>query len=547
MSQTHIVIQCRLGSQRLPGKALLPVAGMPLFELCVRRASNTGLPTTLAIPASESDRPLAELASKCGIVLFEGPEDDVLGRYAGAALEWNDDDIIVRLTADNCVPDGAFVDELVAQMQGRSLEYFGSSSPYDGLPYGLGAEAFTVRLLREANAQACLPAEREHVTPWIIAHYRNDLFRPSALLSDLSHMRCTVDTFSDYLRIVELFSLMDNPVQVSWFDLCARLQEMAGAGIRRRSVGLKRFSVLTFGTAQWGLRYGRANETGIPDEKELNDLVKIGVDAGINCIDTARGYGMAEERIGRLRASHAIDECRVVTKLDPLAVVEENWSRDAVQRAVDASIYGSCRDLNVATLDTVLLHRWNHYSSHGGAIWNRLLELQKQGIIGALGVSVQNPKEALEALDVDIISHIQLPFNILDYRWFNTDLQHRFVQRTDVAVHARSVFLQGILLAGHTYWPTVDGFTPHKIIDTLNSLAEELTDSDIKRLCLTYVLSHPWICSGVVGMETALQCRELVGLAQAPQFSAEQRVYIRKRIGRVPENVLNPATWGVGS
>ena len=44
------------------------------------------------------------------------------------------------------------------------------------------------------------------------------------------------------------------------------------------------------------------------------------------------------------------------------------------------------------------LHRAAHLTSHNGAVWRRLVRLQKAGVIGHLGVSVQTPEEAFQAL-----------------------------------------------------------------------------------------------------------------------------------------------------
>jgi diketogulonate reductase-like aldo/keto reductase len=49
-------------------------------------------------------------------------------------------------------------------------------------------------------------------------------------------------------------------------------------------------------------------------------------------------------------------------------------------------------------VDTLLLHRAAHLTSHNGAVWKRLLRLQKAGVIGRLGVSDADTEEAFTAL-----------------------------------------------------------------------------------------------------------------------------------------------------
>ena len=56
-------------------------------------------------------------------------------------------------------------------------------------------------------------------------------------------------------------------------------------------------------------------------------------------------------------------------------------------------------------------------TAFGGAVWERLIELLEDGTVLALGVSVQSPEEAIAALDDTDVQHLQLPFNLLDWRW----------------------------------------------------------------------------------------------------------------------------------
>ena len=67
---------------------------------------------------------------------------------------------------------------------------------------------------------------------------------------------------------------------------------------------------------------------------------------------------------------------------------------------------------------------------------------------------MQTPAEALGALSCADISHIQLPFNILDWRWRSAGVIDRLTERATVTVHAHNIFLDG-LLAGCTApnWP----------------------------------------------------------------------------------------------
>ena len=226
MPDAHIIIQGRLSSSRLPGKALLPICGIPSLVLCALRAANRGGKAMVATSVHSSDDALIETLQRHHIPFVRGPLEDVLGRYELATSRLPNDDVVVRLTGDNMVPDEDFVEQLRKEFLLQDVPYLGTWSPLDKLPYGLSAEVFRVRTLREAHAAASTAYDREHVTPWIRKKYGARIFTPSCLRSDLSHLRCTLDDFEDYLRLLRLFKDIANPVDISWADLVVKLSAL---------------------------------------------------------------------------------------------------------------------------------------------------------------------------------------------------------------------------------------------------------------------------------------------------------------------------------
>src|ERR1700690_4300722 len=90
------VIQARMGSTRLPGKVLKPIAGKPLLWHIVHRLKASRLIEEIAIATTTNplDEAIVEFGRMEGIAVVRGPEDDVLARFARAA-EQLDADIIV--------------------------------------------------------------------------------------------------------------------------------------------------------------------------------------------------------------------------------------------------------------------------------------------------------------------------------------------------------------------------------------------------------------------------------------------------------------------
>jgi aryl-alcohol dehydrogenase-like predicted oxidoreductase len=299
---------------------------------------------------------------------------------------------------------------------------------------------------------------------------------------------------------------------------------------------------LVLGAVQLGLEYGAANRTGKPSPSDALRLVQRAVDAGITKFDTGRAYGDSEHRLGEaLRTRKSV---RTITKLSPLSALGVSASRDEVREAVDSSIAESLDALRREEIDCLLLHRAAHMTAFNGAVWERLIERLEDGTVLSLGVSVQSPEEALSALESKDVQHIQLPFNLLDWRWRNSGVIARAAARPAVTIHARSVFLQGLLATDDTsVWPLIDGVNPLSLMIRLNALVAEFKRESLADLCLAYARGQEWIDGVVVGMETQAQLDANLRLCVQPPLSTRDCEEIESRIPQVPEQLLNPALW----
>ena len=166
MFKVVMVIQARMGSTRLPGKSLMDLAGKPLVGRVlerVLRCKNID-EVVLAIPKTEENDVLAEIALQHGVNLYRGSEDDLVDRYYQAAKRFNAS-IVGRLPADNPVPEPSEIDRII-DYHIKSDHVFSSnlSEVYsNGYPDGIGAEMIDFNALEKVWSE-CRDAElREHV------------------------------------------------------------------------------------------------------------------------------------------------------------------------------------------------------------------------------------------------------------------------------------------------------------------------------------------------------------------------------------------------
>jgi spore coat polysaccharide biosynthesis protein SpsF len=164
------VIQARMGSTRLPGKVLKPIAGQPLLWHIVHRLKKCHLLEDIAVATSvnPADDAIVEWCDSQGVMVVRGPENDVLARYARAA-EKLDADIIVRVSSDAPFIDPGFVDHLIATLIEQDGDYVlmeeGAECAHEGV------DPFSRRALDRLMMDAAHdPAAREHVTGYFKLH-----------------------------------------------------------------------------------------------------------------------------------------------------------------------------------------------------------------------------------------------------------------------------------------------------------------------------------------------------------------------------------------
>jgi len=226
--KVRVILQSRLSSSRLPGKALLTIAGYPIVILSAKRLMMKNSQLVIATSIHSSDDPIVREANRHKISVFRGSLNDVLGRYTRCVDDLDDSDLCIRVTADNVLPNYEFLEQLIYKKNKYNFDYLSGSYASGGkLPFGLEAEIFSVKILREANQKASTKYDREHVTPFIIRKYKPSIMIDSdKKTKDLSHLRCTIDTYEDYCRVLSLFDNIENPISISWQELLNKLENL---------------------------------------------------------------------------------------------------------------------------------------------------------------------------------------------------------------------------------------------------------------------------------------------------------------------------------
>ena len=167
MAKVVLIIQARMSSTRLPGKSMMPLADKPLVFRMVERLKKCKRIDGIVIATSDQpeDQVLVELAKELEVSFFQGNLLDVRDRYLKAAEKFQAD-YVLRIPADNPMPDANEIDKLIEFHLGNNSSGFSSNlAQVNNSEYldGIGAEIFSTKLLQESVARSSSDTVKEHV------------------------------------------------------------------------------------------------------------------------------------------------------------------------------------------------------------------------------------------------------------------------------------------------------------------------------------------------------------------------------------------------
>ena len=279
---------------------------------------------------------------------------------------------------------------------------------------------------------------------------------------------------------------------------------------------------LGIGTAQFGQRYGISNKFGKVSQSEAENILYLAKLNSIDIIDTAISYN-SESCLGNI----GVKEYKVVTKLPPVPNGIKN-----VCEWIDVQIKSSLKRLRVNSVYGLLLHNSEDYKN--SEIREKFKSLKADKIIHKIGVSIYSPNELNNLSCENEIDIVQAPINLVDQRLVDSGWLKK-LNSYGVEVHARSVFMQGLLLMPKKLIP--QSFMAwsslwNKWHDWLNR--ENITAIEA---CLLYVFSLPYVNRVIIGFEAANQLKQIVeSLKSSLNIS-----YLD--ISNSEEDLVNPSMW----
>jgi len=295
-----------------------------------------------------------------------------------------------------------------------------------------------------------------------------------------------------------------------------------------QSLSSKGSARLALGTVQFGLPYGISNTQGQTSYEQAEAMLVAARAAKIDTLDTAIAYGEAESVLGRI----GVSGFRIISKVPAI-----QKSLKAVDDFVVAQVEASLKRLSVSCLGGLMLHAPDELlMPYGKQIVRGLQRAKDKGLVERIGLSVYSPEQLAALIPLLPVEILQIPFNIFDRRFAESGLLQR-VAKDGVEVHARSVFLQGLLLMPADHVP--EKFSPFStIFENWHAwLAEQKAGSTPLQLCLAHVASYSGISRIVVGADSPAQLQEIIAAASSKPCRAPSTL-----VSPVSP-LINPSEW----
>jgi spore coat polysaccharide biosynthesis protein SpsF len=235
-------VQARLGSSRLPGKALREIQGKPMIWHVIDRLKHSKHISKIVVATTINplDEKIAAFCEQNNVGYHRGSEMDLVSRFYETAKKFNAD-IIVRIWGDCVMIDPQIVDKGIAMLLDGKLDYVSNVRP-PSFPRGMDFEVFTFAALERDFKETSDPFYREYMTDYI---FRNpDKFKLGNLANDTDmSSRCLYVDYADDLALAqEIYKEMHAQGKTMFYlqDILDLLEQ--NPRLKQMNAGLQRYS-----------------------------------------------------------------------------------------------------------------------------------------------------------------------------------------------------------------------------------------------------------------------------------------------------------------
>ena len=278
------------------------------------------------------------------------------------------------------------------------------------------------------------------------------------------------------------------------------------------------------GTAQFGSNYGIANFDGTVKKDDAINIIELMKKKNMKIIDTASSYHESEKRLGEI----GVQGFDIISKL-PF----RNSNIHDLESWIEFELIKSLKKLKIQKLYAILIHDFDMIDQERLKKIFEILIKFKNKYFYKIGISTYLSNESLKKINLFPINIIQTSYNIFDRKIENSDFKN--ILNDNIEIHARSIFLQGVLVnknkKNQTFFSQFDDIFD----DWFNFLSTNKYDPI--DYCIKFVLSNPSIDKVVLGIDNFNQFKKIFN------FNINKIFKIFKIEKNIPEKLINPTYW----
>lgn len=326
--------------------------------------------------------------------------------------------------------------------------------------------------------------------------------------------------------------------------------------MKQRSFGKHGVSVSEIGFGAWAI----GGSWGPQAEEDSVAALEKSLDLGLNFIDTAAGYGggKSERIIGETLRKLGRNDVFVATKTppapgpwppSPYCNVDDRYSMDYLRSNLEERL----KFLGSEKVDLLQLHTWTRAWNRNPAPFERLRQLQSEGLIGLIGISTpeHDQNSVIDLMRGGWVDSVQVIYNIFEQEPAAELLD--VAAETGTGIIVRVVFDEGVLTGKFTKDTTFAegdfrngyfaGDRLGRAIDRVDAIKktvhEHLGKSDattMASVAIRFALAHPAVSVVIPGIRSVAQAEANCSVSDEAPLSKELLLALR-------EHRWNRAFW----
>lgn len=283
---------------------------------------------------------------------------------------------------------------------------------------------------------------------------------------------------------------------------------------------------IIIGTAQSDPNYG------INKSKNFLKLSQI-IKENNFTIDTAIAYKNSNILLKKIGKNYE----KIINKV-PFIKKNNNFEKFFKQKLKEIYIHSNSKKIYAILLHdpSILLNR-----KYRDIVFDKIIELKKKKLLKKFGVSVYSVKELKKILTVCTPEIIQFPINIINQSFLEKNLL-KSLKKKKIEIHARSIFLQGVLIQSYENIPTY--FKRKKPIKKYFDILNIKKISPLK-FCLNFLDNIKEIDKYVVGFNDLNQLKIFLDNFKKKNYKFKIKSKVYNDLKSTDLNLTDPRKWKI--